>query len=478
MAHVQERKPRSQPEQRKRRRVTGRLPRSANIKLALLVASVIVVLGTLVYAHSLVVQLRQREYRVVKLFSDAVKYYSNSPQTPDDSLYRMITHYAMSSDVPVILTDRHDDPSVRHFNETNWNVPHDTTLDSARQVAFLREQMREMDAVYPRIAIYFRDSAEHKEEVIEYLHYGNSLVLGKIESLPYIQLLLAMVVVFIGYLTFSYLKKSEQSNIWVGMAKETAHQLGTPLSSLLGWAEMLRLSAGEPDEVEKIAGEIDRDIQRLNRITVRFSKIGSVPDLKIHNVVQIVAEVMSYFEGRMPQLRKNIRLELISEKDEVLVKINRELFEWVIENLIKNAYEAIEGSEGSIVVHIYNHLPASSTMRPVLKGRGSAEGTPALSRRGSVEGTPTISRRGSVEGTPAFSRRGQGVVIDVMDTGKGIALRKKNDVFRPGYSTKKRGWGLGLSLARRIIQEYHHGRLFVKESQTGKGTTFRIRLRV
>jgi signal transduction histidine kinase len=450
MAHVQERVKSKIPpdggESSRRRassamrpsRAPGRLPRSANIKLALLAASVFIVLGTLYYAHSLVTQLRQREYRVVKLFSDAVKYYSNSPQTPDDSLYRMITHYAMSSDVPVILTDRHDDPSVRHFNETNWNVPYDSTLDSTHQAAFLREQMREMDAVYPRIAIYFRDSAEHQDRVIEYLHYGNSLVLAKIESLPYIQLLLGLVVVVIGYLSFSYLKRSEQSNIWVGMAKETAHQLGTPLSSLLGWAEMLRLSARQPEEVEKIAGEIDRDIERLNRITVRFSKIGSVPDLKLHNVVQSVAEVMSYFEGRMPTLRKNIRLELISEHDEVLVKINRELFEWVIENLIKNAYEAIESSEGSIVVHIHH---------------------------GALVATRTIRRRGQ-----------RVVLIDVTDTGKGILLRKKNDVFRPGYSTKKRGWGLGLSLARRIIQEYHHGRLYVKESQPGKGTTFRIRL--
>lgn len=138
---------------------TAKLTRLANIKLALLVASVLVVLGTLMYAHSLVTQLRQREYLVVKLFSDAVKYYSNSTQTPDDSLYRMITHYAMSSDVPVILTDRHDVPSARRFHETNWNVPYDSTLDSADQVRFLREQMHAMDRVYPPIAIYYRDSA-------------------------------------------------------------------------------------------------------------------------------------------------------------------------------------------------------------------------------------------------------------------------------------------------------------------------------
>lgn len=411
----------------------SRLPRSANIKLALLAASVLIVLGTLLYAHSLVTQLRDREYRVVKLFSESVKYYTNAEETPDDSLYRMIIHYARSSEVPVILTDRHDDPSVRHFNETNWNVPYDSSLDSSAQLAFLREEMREMDRVYHPIPVYFHDSAERPDMVTEYIHYGNSLVLSKIESLPYEQLLLGMVVVVIGYLSFSYLKRSEQSNIWVGMAKETAHQLGTPLSSLLGWAEMLRLSATQPQEVENISREIDRDVERLNRVTVRFSKIGSVPDLRLQNVVQVVAEVMSYFEGRgivatTPQLRKNIKLELLTDEDEILVKINRELFEWVIENLIKNAYEAIEGSEGSIQVSIHK--------------------------------------------TP----RQEAVFIDVTDTGKGILLRKKNDVFRPGYSTKKRGWGLGLSLALRIIQEYHHGKLFVKETQPGRGTTFRIRL--
>ncbi|MDP4200272.1 MAG: HAMP domain-containing sensor histidine kinase [Bacteroidota bacterium] len=425
------------------------LPRTANIKLTLLITSVVLVLGLLLYSRTLVEQLRQREYRVVQLFSGAVKYYNNHPEA-DDSLYRMITHYAMSSEVPVILTDRHDAPSSRHFRETNWNVLYDTTIDSAHQVEFLREQMREMDHDYPRIAIDYYDSATKKTIVTNYLHYGNSLVLNKIESLPYIQLFLGAVIVFIGYLSFSYLKRSEQSNIWVGMAKETAHQLGTPLSSLLGWAELLRMSSRVPSDVEKIAGEIDRDIERLNRIAVRFSKIGSVPDLKEQNVVQIVADVMNYFEGRMPRMRKDIHLELMTDEDDIPLRINRELFEWVIENLIKNAYEAIEGQEGSITVRI-TRPAASPSMRPSLKRLGKKN--------------------------LGVSRRRHGLVtIDVIDTGKGIDLRKKNDVFRPGYSTKKRGWGLGLSLARRIIQEYHHGRLFVKESTPGKGTTFRIRM--
>lgn len=420
------RRPRARTGRRPRR--SGRLPRSANIKLALLLTSVLVVLGTLIYSHNLVEQLRDREIHVVKLFSDAVKYYNNHPET-DDSLYRMITHYAMSSGVPVILTDRHDAPSSRRFSETNWNVPYDSTLDSTHQVAFLRDQLREMDQSYPRIPIYFYDTNGQPVRLTNYIHYGNSLVLGKIESLPFVQLVLGAVVVFIGYLSFSYLKRSEQSNIWVGMAKETAHQLGTPLSSLLGWAELLRMSSSDPTEVEKIAGEIDRDIERLNRIAVRFSKIGATPDLKEQNVVQIVADVMHYFEGRMPGLRKNIKLEMHTDEDEIILRLNRELFEWVIENLIKNAYEAIEAQEGRIAVNI------------------------------------SRTDRGKHD-----------VTIDVIDTGKGIDLRKKNDVFRPGYSTKKRGWGLGLSLARRIIQEYHHGRLYVKESTPGKGTTFRIRM--
>jgi nitrogen-specific signal transduction histidine kinase len=416
------------PRRRRRRRANAvSLPASANIKLTLLIVSVGVVLGTLIYSHNLVTQLRQREFQVARLFSSAVVYYTNQEMS-DDSLYNMITHYVQTSEVPVIMTDNHNVPVVRNFHANNWNVPYDSTLDSSRQVAALREEMSVMDQQYVPIPVYYYNKERRDSVVTQYIHYGNSLVLGKIESLPFIQLLLGAVVVFIGYISFSYLKRSEQSNIWVGMARETAHQLGTPLSSLLGWSELLRLSAREPQEVEKIAGEIDRDIERLNRIAVRFSKIGAIPDLKPENIVQLIAEVMNYFEGRLPKLRKNIRLELDTDEDEIIVPVNRELFEWVMENLVKNAFEAIESPEGLIRVHIHR------TMRK------------------------------------------DGVLIDVTDTGKGITARNKNDVFRPGYSTKKRGWGLGLSLARRIIQEYHHGRLLVKESVPGKGTTFRIRL--
>ncbi|HET6512444.1 MAG TPA: ATP-binding protein [Candidatus Kapabacteria bacterium] len=410
----------------KRRSRRNSLPTSANIKLFLLFVSILIVLGSLLYSSQLVDQLREREHRVVQLFARATSYNVTSDQ-PNDSLYQMIVSFARESEVPIILTDSKDQPTLQHFEKFNMNVPIDSTKDSLARLADIREQLRLMDQAYAPIKMFFVMPETEDTVVTNYIHYGNSLVLDEIESLPMIQLLLGTVIVMIGYLSFSYLKRSEQSNIWVGMAKETAHQLGTPLSSLLGWTEFLRLSSDQPNEVQKIAGEIERDIERLNRIAVRFSKIGSIPDLKPQNLVAVISDVMNYFEGRLPHLRRNIRLELDSKEDEIVLPINRELFEWVMENLIKNAFEAIESKEGSIKVHIE-------------RGRGDT------------------------------------VLVDVTDTGKGFEMRRRKDVFRPGFSTKARGWGLGLSLARRIIEDYHHGKLVVKDSAPGKGTTFRMRL--
>jgi signal transduction histidine kinase len=414
---------RLRPKRRKRR---NSLPTSANIKLFLLFVSILIVLGSLLYSSQLVDQLRSREHRVVQLFAQAANYNLKSEQ-PNDSLYQMIVDFARESEVPIILTDTKDQPTLQHFDKFNLNVAIDSTRDSLEKLEDLRATIAVMDQAYQPIKMFYVEPGTQDTFVTNYIHYGNSLVLDEIESLPMIQLLLGTVIVLIGYLSFSYLKRSEQSNIWVGMAKETAHQLGTPLSSLLGWAEFLRLSADQPGEVHKIAGEIERDIERLNRIAIRFSKIGSVPDLKPQNLVAVISDVMNYFEGRMPHLRRNIRLELDTKEDEIVLPINRELFEWVMENLIKNAFEAIESKDGLIRVHIE-------------RGRGDM------------------------------------ALIDVSDTGKGFEMRRRKDVFRPGFSTKARGWGLGLSLARRIIEDYHHGKLFVKESAPGKGTTFRMRL--
>jgi signal transduction histidine kinase len=235
--------------------------------------------------------------------------------------------------------------------------------------------------------------------------------------------------ILIGYLGFSYVKKGEHDSIWVGMSRETAHQLGTPLSSLMAWIEMLKYSSGDDPKRMEIVTDMENDLGRLQKVTDRFSKIGSKPSLKDENLGEVIGGAISYYRKRLPSKfgkegSANIEIVLESGAD-IHARINKELFEWVIENLIKNALDAMEG-KGRISFNI-----------------SSEEGS---------------------------------VFIDVKDTGKGIDLRYKKDIFRPGYTTKARGWGLGLSLSKRIVENYHKGKLFIKESRVGKGTTFRIKL--
>ena len=230
--------------------------------------------------------------------------------------------------------------------------------------------------------------------------------------------------ILIGYVGFSQIKKSEQRYIWVGMAKETAHQLGTPLSSLHGWIELLK---EYPKKLPKALKEMDADAQRLSKIALRFSQIGSFPTLEEVEIVEILHNTAIYFQKRLPQLNRKI---IINEKYALspVVKLNGQLFEWVIENLVKNAIDSIEKESGVITI--------------------------------------TLEKEDD-----------QYIAIDVSDTGKGINSRNKNHIFKPGFSTKTRGWGLGLSLAKRIIEDYHGGKLFIKETRTGKGSTFRILLK-
>ncbi|CUS98268.1 Histidine kinase-, DNA gyrase B-, and HSP90-like ATPase, partial [Candidatus Kryptonium thompsonii] len=229
-----------------------------------------------------------------------------------------------------------------------------------------------------------------------------------------------------GYLSFSYIKKTEQSNIWVGLAREAAHQLGTPVSSLYGWLEILRTKIDNEEDVTDVIHEIENDLIKLNRVIQRFSKIGSKPEYVEEKIADVINSVVRYFEKRIPQSGKKIT---ISVRGDVEAKafINRELFEWVVENLLKNSLDAIENSEGKIEFKI--------------------------------------------------QERKKDIIIDVSDTGRGINMKYRKDIFRPGYTTKKRGWGLGLSLSKRIIETYHGGKLFLKESKIGKGSTFRIVLK-
>ena len=261
---------------------------------------------------------------------------------------------------------------------------------------------------------------------IEFMKKENLVNRRKRFSRPAILIIIAAIFIILGYIGFSNIKKSEQSNIWVGMAKETAHQFGTPISSLMGWLEMLKLRYKEPDKVLDITEEIANDVEKLNKITYRFSNIGSKPQMKLAVIYEELKEVTDYFERRLPQTGKSVSLTIEGDK-RVCAQMNSELFEWVIENLIKNALDAIEQKNGWIKINI--------------------------------------------------TKAKEFVEIEISDSGKGIDIKRRKDIFRPGYSTKRRGWGLGLSLAKRIIEEYHNGKIFVKSSAQGEGTTFMIMLK-
>ncbi len=379
--------------------------------LALLILASLVVVGVLIYSQRITNELLARERRTVDLYAKAYEYMTSERSSSGDLSF-MFTEIVQTVDFPVIQSDSLNNGVYSR------NLGDSLLTDNAKQ-ALWKKTIEEMDKTNKPIPITWNG------RILSYVHYGESRLVAELRWLPYVELALAAVFILVAYIGYSYLKRNEQSNIWVGMSKETAHQLGTPLSSLMAWVERLKEHAhGNPD-LEETVTEIDRDVERLNKVTARFSKIGSAPSLKEENLNEVIRGVISYIAKRVPKSR-NVDLR-IDSVEEVHATINRELFEWVIENLMKNALDAMEGPTGSISF--------------------------------------------------ALQRQGRRTIIDVTDTGKGIDQKFQKEVFRPGYSTKKRGWGLGLSLARRIIENYHKGRLFVKQSSPGKGTTFRIRLR-
>ncbi len=391
-----------------------RSPRSGKIKIGLLVSAFAIVIPMLFYTHDLVDKLQEKEQEVASLYARSLEYLANSPYSGTDYSF-IFDELIRSIDFPIIETDR-SDHEIKAFR----NIDLDSTLTPEKRQKFFEKLIHEMDSKNKPIIVAYQDTI-----ILSHVHYGESYLITRLRWLPYIEISIGALFIIIGYIGFSYIKRSEQSNIWVGMARETAHQLGTPLSSMMGWIEILRLHAEEDPKLMETLNDMENDIQRLRKIADRFSKIGSKPDLKDENVNDVINSVITYFQKRIPQMGK--RVELVHTPSDInTVRINRELFEWVLENLVKNALDAIETGEGTITIHIHD--------------------------------------------SP------RGVFIDVSDTGKGIEPAYKKDIFRPGFSTKKRGWGLGLSLSKRIVESYHKGKIFVKESKIGSGTTFRIRL--
>lgn len=340
-----------------------------------------------------------------RLYYNDSRIFSELKSVLDDLIKSFLSDVIINAvSVPVIFTDSTKTHAVEFGNLDSASVG---TPEKVAALIAIMEQENDP------IKVQLGDDGDN------YIYYRNSKVLTKLTYYPVIQFIIIGVFLFIAYYLFSTSRRAEQNQVWVGMAKETAHQLGTPLSSLIAWKEYLQLKEINIDK--KTLLEITKDLKRLETITERFSKIGSRPSLKSENVVAAIEETAGYLRSRVS---KNVEITVTKENGhEIYAKLNASLFSWVLENLIKNAVDAMEG-KGKINIHVMDQV--------------------------------------------------QYVYIDISDTGKGIPRSKQKTVFEPGYTSKERGWGLGLSLAKRIIENYHSGNIFVKHSEPGKGTTFRI----
>ena len=369
------------------------------LKYILVGVAILIAVSFYALSSRLVYVLEEEEKSKVELWAEATREISVANINDDISFLRRVI--GANTTIPVMLTDS-------SFNVISYrNLPDESVTDEG-----LKEMAIDFASKYEPIVI------ELPSETIQYICYDDSTALKMLKSIP--QVILAVVVVFLLCVVVLILtiKQSEQNRLWVGLFKETAHQLGTPISSLLAWSEVLKMNYPE----DNLIPELDKDIARLKTIVERFSQVGSKAELEIVNVSEVVAQVLNYMRNRISkQVEINANLP-----NESFVKLNIPLFEWVIENLCKNAVDAMEG-RGTITVE----------MRDM----------------------PNV------------------VVIDVTDTGKGMSKSNMSKVFNMGFTTKKRGWGLGLSLSKRIIKEYHGGKIYVKHSQIDKGTTFTIELK-
>ena len=374
-------------------------------KITLLAIALGIAMLSLWYTNGLVEKLSQEEEKKVKLWAEGTKRLTSMETTMSEISFLFNTVVQNNTTVPVILTNQEGDV-------VSWR-----NLDSLKATTspeFLKEMLTQMKADHPPIVIPLADNH------FNYIYYTDSLLLTQLKYYPYAQLTVIAIFILVAYLAFSSSRNAEQNQVWVGMAKETAHQLGTPLSSLMGWLEYLKSTGLD----ENISVEIEKDIHRLETVTQRFSKIGATPTLKPLQVITVVEQALGYLKTRVS---KKVSLELeVNCSEQLLVPLNQPLFEWVIENLFKNAVDAMEG-EGQLKVSI--------------------------------------------------SENEKQVFIDFSDTGKGIPSGDFKRIFRPGFTTKTRGWGLGLSLAKRIVEYYHKGKIFVKESQPNVGSTFRVALK-
>lgn len=381
------------------------IDRMRQVKILLVVMAVVMSVGSLVISHFLVRDLKREEQRKMEIWGEAMRSLNSADEYTDLTL--VLTVLNSNSTIPVVVLDREGE--VQDYR----NIPLREGSAEEQMRAVKRKAQSMMDA--RRVIRVYLSSTDYME-----ICYADSLLLRRLAWWPYVQLGLVFVFVVVAIFALLSSKRAEQNKVWVGLSKETAHQLGTPISSLMAWQEMLRETY--PDD--ELLPEMGKDVERLQRIAERFSKIGSLPELRPESLNEVLSAVTQYISRRASN---RVRLTCTVPQQPLIVPMCSSLFEWVVENLCKNAIDAMDG-QGSI--------------------------------------TLTASTEGAL------------AVVEVADTGKGIPKNKFRTVFTPGFTTKKRGWGLGLSLAKRIVEEYHHGRIYVKNSEVGRGTTFRIELKM
>lgn len=381
--------------------------RIRQVKILLVLAAIFIAVASLLISHSLIRDLAQQERSKMEVWAEAMRTLSEADDSADLSLVLKVLDE--NNTIPVVVLGK--DGMVTEYR--NVKISASNKSDSVKYVNKVAQQMKAAGQVI-RIPL-----ANNHNDYIE-VCYDESLMLRRIAIYPYIQLGVVMLFVVVAIFALLTSKRAEQNKVWVGLSKETAHQLGTPISSLMAWLAILK----ETYPNDKLLPELDKDIQRLQLVADRFSKIGSIPEPVPASMNEVLDHVVDYMDRRTS---KKIQMIADLPDEDIIIKMNASLFEWVIENLCKNAVDAMGGECGQIVLHLEQ-----------LENK---------------------------------------VVVEISDTGKGIKKKNIKNVFRPGFTTKQRGWGLGLSLAKRIVEDYHHGKIFVKSSELGKGTTFRIELK-
>ncbi|MFC2529845.1 sensor histidine kinase [Segatella oris] len=378
-----------------------------NIRLLFIMVAVLIAFASVVVSHLLISDLAKEEATRMEVWAEAMRSLNAADEHTDLALVLKVINE--NHTIPVIVINRQG--HVQTYR--NVKLQGKNQADSIKDAISQAQRMRD-DGHVIRIML------DNRNDYID-VCYAESLLLRRLSWYPYVQL--GVILLFAGLAVFALLtlKRAEQNHVWVGLSKETAHQLGTPISSLMAWMEIMK--EAYPDD--KLLSEMDNDVKRLQLIADRFSKIGSQPTPEQADLIAVLQRVVAYMDSRTS---RTVVIMLHASAEKVMLNLNVSLFEWVIENLCKNAVDALEGRSGRIDIYVM--------------------------------------------------QKEQTVVIDLVDTGKGIRQKDMKNVFRPGFTTKQRGWGLGLSLARRIVEEYHHGKIFVKQSEVGQGTTFRIILPV